>query len=585
MPQEPSEQDFGFSLAREDFRRARQRASLQEVLSRFTGKSADLLSFEEVRGKMHAVGSGVNRGVKNIPLDSIVGSVGRYTDFSRTFLPKNPSDEERWARIMTLVTDPAGGGLPPIEVIKVGDVYFVQDGHHRVSVARQLGAQTIDAYVNEITTKVPLSADADPDDLILKEEYTSFLEKTQLKKPRPDADLELTVPGMYDELMDHIQVHQYFMGLEEKRDIPLDQAAAHWYDTIYLPVMEAIRERNILQEFPGRTEADLYLWVSDHRSELQQGWGNFISPEAAAEDLVDKFGTRAGRVAARIGKSIADAVVPGALESGPPPGAWRETKESQEEECLFSDILVPISDEAAGWSALDQAIIFAGRECSRIHGLHVLPSGEEGEDSRLQSLREEFARRCEQARLEGGLAVEQGDVTKAICDRALLADLVILSLTHPPADQPFVRLGSGFRMLIQKCARPILAVPGDPTPMDRALVAYDGGPKSKEALFVAAYLAARWAIPLTVLSVEGAGVDAEDMLEEADEYLHTRGVRAKKILRAGVVSDAILRAAEEEGSQFLMLGGYGSHPVLEVVLGSQVDAVLRQSRIPVLICR
>lgn len=585
MAQDPHDNDYGFSLARQDFRRARQQASLQEVLSRFTGKSADLLSLEEVREKLHAVGTGVNRGVQNIPLDSIVGSVGRYTDFSRTFLPKNPSDEERWARVMTLVTDPAGGGLPPIEVVKVGDVYFVQDGHHRVSVARQLGAETIEAYVNEISTKVPLSPDADPDDLILKEEFASFLEETQLRKVRPDADLELTVPGMYEELLDHIKVHQYFMGLEEKRDIPIDQAAAHWYDNTYLPVVEAIRERNILQEFPGRTEADLYLWVSDHRSELQQGWGDFISPGAAAEDLADKFGTRAGRVAARIGKSLASAVVPGALESGPPAGAWRETKAGQEEECLFHEILVPIDGEESGWTALDQAGIFALRECSRIHGLHVLRSDGETEEARIQSLREDFIRRCERAHLTGGLAVEQGDITKAILDRALLADLVVLTLSHPPADQPFLRLGSGFRTLIQKCARPILAVPGHPTPLDRALVAYDGGGKSKEALFVAAYLAARWNIPLTVLSVEGAGVDAEDMLEEADEYLHTRGVRAKKILRGGAVAETILRTAEQENSQFLILGGYGSHPVVEVVLGSQVDAVLRQSRLPVLICR
>lgn len=585
MPREPQDNEYGFSLARTDFQRARQRASLQEVISRLTGKSADLLSFEEVRDKLHAVGTSVNRGVQNIPLDSIVGSVGRYTDFSRTFLPKNPSDEERWARVMTLVTDPDGGGLPPIEVIKLGDVFFVQDGHHRVSVARQLGAQTIEAYVHEVTTKVPFSPDSDPEDLILKEEYATFLEATQMKKVRPDADLELTVPGLYEDLLDHIQVHQYFIGLDEKRDVSIGEAAAHWYDTIYKPVVEAIREREILKEFPGRTETDLYMWVSEHRTELQQGLGDFISPESAAQDLADKFGTRAGRVAARIGKSLAHAVVPDALESGPPTGAWRELKAGQEAECLFGALLVPISGEDAGWTALDQAILFAKRECSRVHGLHVVRSGEDAGDEKLDPLRGEFTRRCEQAGVTGGLAVEEGDVTKAICDRALLADLVVLTLAHPPADQPFLRLGSGFRALIQKCPRPILAIPGDPTPLDRALVSYDGGAKSKEALFVAAYLASRWNIPLTVLSVEESGIDAEDTLEEADEYLHTRSVRAALILRAAPVADAILRTAGETGSQLLILGGYGSHPVLEAVLGSQVDAVLRRSRLPMLICR
>jgi nucleotide-binding universal stress UspA family protein len=318
---------------------------------------------------------------------------------------------------------------------------------------------------------------------------------------------------------------------------------------------------------------------------LQQGFGNFITPQSAAQDLAEKFGTRAGRVAARLGKSLVGAVVPDAMEGGPPAGTWRQMKAEQEEARLFDAILVPISGEESGWAALDQALIFARRETSRIHGLHVLRAGEAASEDRQQALRAEFARRCGQAGLEGGLAVEEGDVTKAICDRALLADLVILTLSHPPAEEPFLRLGSGFRALIQRCARPILAVPAEPAELSRALVAYDGAAKSKEALFVAAYLSSRWNIPLTVLSVEGAGVDAEDILEEADEYLQSRGVRANQVLRRGSVSDAILRVAGETGSQILILGGYGSHPVVDVVLGSQVDAVLRRSRLPVLICR
>jgi nucleotide-binding universal stress UspA family protein len=524
----------------------------------------------------------VQRGVQNIPVSAIVGSVGRYTDFTRTFLPKNPKDEERWARIMALVTDPAGGGLPPIEVVKVGDAYFVQDGHHRVSVARALGADRIEAYVNEIPTKVPLSADADPEDLILKEEYTDFLERTHLNQSRPDSNLELTAPGMYTELLDHIQVHEYFMGLEQKRDIAIEEAAVHWYDAVYLPVVEAIRERNLLGEFPGRTEADLYLWVSEHRSELQQGFGEFISH---GSDLASKFSPRATRVAARIGKSLAGAVVPEALESGPRAGTWREEKGIPEDGQLFAEILVPLSDEDPERIALSQAIRFALREHSRIHGLHVIRASAGETDEHLQALRDEFVRRCEAASVVGGMTVEEGEVAKTICDRALLADLVVVHLAHPPSSQPLLRLGSGFSALIRKCPRPILAVAGPATGLDRALLAYDGSPKGKEALFVAAYLGARWPLPLTVLTVEGADLDAEDMLEEADEYLLTRGVHADKLLRGGKVSEAILQAAESSGSQLLILGGYGSHPMVEAVLGSQVDATLRESCLPVLICR
>jgi nucleotide-binding universal stress UspA family protein len=580
-----TERSTGITLAREDFQRARQRASLQEILSRLTGKSVDLLSYEDIRQKLHAVGGGISRGIQDIPLDSIVGSVGRYADFTRTFLPRNASDEDRWSQVMALVADPSGGGLPPIEVIKVGDAYFVQDGHHRVSVARQLGAKTIQAYVKEVFIKVPLSPDVNPDDLILKEEYTNFLERTGIQTDRSDANLELTVPGMYDDLVEHIKAHQYFMGLEEKREVPLNRAAAHWYDNVYLPVMEAIREQGILREFPGRTETDLYLWVSKHRVDLQQGIGDFISAESAASDLAERYGTSTSRVAARIGKSLAGAVVPAILESGPPPGAWHAGKVSEDSDRLFERLLVPINGEESGWSALDQALIFAGHEGSRIYGLHIVRDGEEADENRIQSLRNEFVRRCEKAGLSGGLAVEKGEVAQTICKRALLADLVIVQLSHAPSPQPIIRLGSGFRTLIRRCPRPIFAVPRAPTPLKRGLLAYDGSPKSKEALFVAAYITAHWNVYLTVLSVEQRGIDAEDVMEEADEYLQTRGVQAGKILKSGAVSEVILQTATETRSEWLLMGGYGSHPVVEAVLGSEVDVVLRESQLPILVCR
>jgi nucleotide-binding universal stress UspA family protein len=579
------ENDLGFILAREDFRRARQQASLQEVLSRFRGKSQDLLSYEEVLRRLHTGGSGIRRGLREIPLDSIVGSTGRYTDFTRSFLPRNPSDEERWARVMVMVTDPGGGGLAPIEVVQVGDVYFVKDGHHRVSVARQLGAKTIHAYVTEVPTKIPLTPDVEPQDLIRKEEYAGFLQQTDLGRTRPDANLEVTTLGQYADLLDHIQVHRYFMGLEAHSEMPLAKAAAHWYDQVYLPVIEIIREQGVLEDFPGRTETDLYLWVSEHRAELQQGFGDFISLESAASHFAEQQGTRAGRVAARIGKSLVGAVVPESLESGPPPGAWREEVESRESDRLFEVILVPISGEATGWTALDQAIPIARREGSRIHGLHILRDEAKEDSGTVKELRGEFARRCEQARLSGGLAVESGDVARRICERALLADLVILDLSHPPSPQLIHRLGSGFHTLIRKCARPILAVPGDPSGFARGLLAYDGSPKAREALYMAAYLASRWSIPLSVVAVEGSGTDAEDMLEEAGEYLHTRGVNPRRLLRSGPVAETILQTATETQSDFLIMGGYGSNPVVEVVLGSQVDAVLRESRLPILVCR
>ena len=128
------------SAAVEDFRRARRKASLEQVLARLTGKTIDLLSYEDVRRKLRAT-SGVSQDLREIPLDAIIGSVGRYADFTRSFLPRKDSDEGRWARVKVAVDDLSG--LPPIEVYQVGEAYFVRDGNHRVSIARELGATHI----------------------------------------------------------------------------------------------------------------------------------------------------------------------------------------------------------------------------------------------------------------------------------------------------------------------------------------------------------------------------------------------------------------------------------------------------------
>ncbi|NIU60739.1 MAG: universal stress protein, partial [Pseudomonas stutzeri] len=225
--------------------------------------------------------------------------MGRYNDFTRSFLPRQDSDQERWAKVHVAATGLVG--LPPIEVYQIGEAYFVLDGNHRVSVARQLGATHIQAYVTEVRTRVPLSPDVQPDDLILKAEYADFLEHTCLDEIRPEADLSVTAPGQYRVLEEHIEVHRYFMGLEQEREIPYEEAVGHWYDEVYLPVVQVIRERGILRDFPGRTETDLYLWLSEHRAALEQALGWEIEPEAAATDLAAQFSPRPQRVVARVG--------------------------------------------------------------------------------------------------------------------------------------------------------------------------------------------------------------------------------------------------------------------------------------------
>ncbi len=571
------------SSAVADFQRARSQAALKEMLARLTGDSVQLLSFDDVRRTLRLQG-GIERGLRDIPLAAIVGSVGRYADFTRDFLPRRDISPERWARVKLLASGLVG--LPPIEVYQIGDVYFVKDGNHRVSVARQLGASHIQAYVTEVHSRVPLTPDVRPDDLILKAEYTQFLEETHLDELRPQADLSVTIPGQYPALLEHIAIHRYYMGLDFQRDIPYPEAVAHWYDTVYQPVVEMIRLRGLLRHFPRRTETDLYLWIGEHRAQLEQEFGWPVRPEYAASALVDARGAERSSPLNMLGRFI-KLILPDRLEGGPPPGQWHSTDlHSQPQGRLFQDVIVPLNGREDGWFALEQASVLARREGSRLLGLHVVPSeDEDAEESYTQAVQAEFDRRCQAAGVDGRLSFTRGEVVDQTCLRARMADLVTVNLSYPPAPALLARLNSGFRDLVQRCPRPVLATPQTVSELRHAFVAYDGSPKAQEALFIATYLALAWKIPLTVGSVADESRVGAHTLDQARVYLEAHNVAAEYQIESGPIAETILRLSQQAGCDLLILGGYGLNPLLEVVLGSQIDQVLRQSCQPMLICQ
>lgn len=266
----------------ETFNAARRRAFVQDILAELSGRPDKLMSFSEVREQLHPLEPAEDAHLEEIPLDRIVGSVGRYQDFNRAFLPRAHIDPQRWMRIDRLRRHK---DLPPIDVYQIGDVYFVQDGNHRVSVARARHDKTIRAWVVELPIRVPLGPDASPDDLILKAGYTDFLEKTSLDVSIPDQRIEITRPGGYRLLLQHIEVHEFYMALRSRHYPSLAEAAADWYRTVYSPVVDHIRASGILKRFPGRTEADLYLWIAENRARLQMRYGR----EEQAQDAVDDF--------------------------------------------------------------------------------------------------------------------------------------------------------------------------------------------------------------------------------------------------------------------------------------------------------
>jgi len=276
-------------LAQSDYSDARRRAFWNEVLAFVNRRPNRLLSWDEVRDKLGVRGQ-IYRGMQAVPVNKIIGSVGRYRDFDRAFMPVQGETANRWRSIARAHYDDVS--LPPIKLYKVGEVYFVLDGNHRVSVAREQGREFIDAEVIEADTRVPVEADLDADDLEIKGEYARFLERTRLDELRPDQRIEFTIGGGYERLLEHIAVHRYFMGLEQDRPISEDEAVCDWYDNLYMPLVQIIREKGILTDFPGRTEADLYLWIMDHQHYLREQCGPALSTEEAAEHFAEHYTTR-----------------------------------------------------------------------------------------------------------------------------------------------------------------------------------------------------------------------------------------------------------------------------------------------------
>jgi nucleotide-binding universal stress UspA family protein len=574
--------DLTFSAV-QDFRTARRRATFERILSRLSGRSPDLLSYEEVRRKLHAIET-PRHELREIPLSSIVGSLGRYNDFTRSFLPISESSRDRWARVKGV--SESASGFPPIEVYQIGEAYFVKDGNHRVSVARQADARTIQAYVTEVHSDVPLTPDIQPDDLILKAEYADFLDHTHLNDLRPDADLTVTVPGEYGRLEEHIRVHRYFMGLEQQREIRMEEAVTHWYDRVYLPVVQVIRERGLLRDFQQRTETDLYLWTSEHRAALESEFGLHIETHEAALDLAQRFSPRARRFVARLRERLADILTPDELARGPGPGYWRlERVEARPVDRLFPEILVALSGSDSNWYALDQALIVARHEGSAIHGLQVIPRGSKSQTERTGQLSDRFLAKLQAEGVAGELRTASGRIARRLCEYARWTDLVTLKLDHPPSPGPLRRLGSGFRTLLRNCSRPALVVPDQPSLMQHGLLAFDGSDHAIEALYVAAYLGEHWGMKLEVVSVAEDGVDPEQSLDQAREYLGRHGVATMTFALHGQVEHAILKHARKSGADLILVGGFGSNPVLEAVVGSTVEGLLRQSKIALLICR
>lgn len=271
--------------ARREFEQARRQAELEEWAAKWTRKDNRVLPFAAIRRQLRQK-SPLYRGVQEIPLTVVVGSVDRYHDFTREFLPLSDELRDRWVTVNTLAQST---GWPPIETYKVGDVYFVKDGHHRVSVARQLESTTIEAVVWEFPNDVQISPDDTLDDVLIRFSERAFLETTQLHERYSDHQIRFTTPGRYPELLAQIEELRTKLAIIDGNEMPYLDAVDAWYELVYLPTVQVIQESSLLADFPGRTEADLFAWLSKHRDEMRMVYGEYENLGELIQILTEQY--------------------------------------------------------------------------------------------------------------------------------------------------------------------------------------------------------------------------------------------------------------------------------------------------------
>ncbi|HET7838828.1 MAG TPA: transcriptional regulator [Rectinemataceae bacterium] len=294
--------DWYANMAQEDFARARTRELLSRIADLLDPERGRLLPLEEVLAILKP-GSETYVGMKAVPVDLIVGSEGRYRDFNRHFLPRREHLRSRWVRVdMAHYQDVP---LPAVRLYEIGGLYFVRDGNHRVSVARLRGQGSIDAEVTSLDAIVPLSPGMTLEALkraVLEYEKSRFYEKTEFGKLTGDDGLSFSTPGRYDEILEHILVHKYFVNQDLARELSFAEAVWSWHENVYRPVITAIEEEGLLSRFPGRTLSDLYVFIVKHWDELKRKYGLGYPIGEAARDFGSRFGKTPG---ARIREALA----------------------------------------------------------------------------------------------------------------------------------------------------------------------------------------------------------------------------------------------------------------------------------------
>lgn len=252
--------------AQHDFLRARRQATIAKVAARLRGEPDDvrvILPYEEV---IDALGFVSERpaGSAVVPLDAIVGTVDRGREFDRRFRPMSGSVRSRWERIAAAMR--RGDAMPPVDLLRIGEIYFVRDGHHRVSVARALGWTDVNASVTDVVTRVGAERTITYADLPIKSHEREFFERV----PIPDdarAEISLSDPWLYATLAESVEAWGFRTSQERGEPIGRRETAFLWLENEYRPVIEMLRESNLVGQ---KTDTEAYMRVNAERYRLMR---------------------------------------------------------------------------------------------------------------------------------------------------------------------------------------------------------------------------------------------------------------------------------------------------------------------------
>lgn len=268
--------DLRFSTTFDKARRKETYRRLGRLVKRDEGEGR-LLALDEVRDRLRLFDQHYE-GVRPIPVAQIVGTAGRAEDFDQAFLPKRVDMRDRWRSVEQAFPE---GEFPPISVYKVDDAYFVADGHHRVAIAKRSAVEMIDAEVTALDSRFPITGDMDMEKLIFLEQQRIFTEESGLERARPEAFIEFSRADGYIQLLELVKVHGYHLMQERNLVLSPHEIAGDWYDRVYLPTVEAIKDEGAGGDESGATDGDLFLWIWERRRALDPERRGITLEEAA----------------------------------------------------------------------------------------------------------------------------------------------------------------------------------------------------------------------------------------------------------------------------------------------------------------